>query len=144
MLHGASTTPFISSLTKHSYTTKKLFSKSQMYVLFMWQTKFYTQHELTCIWRALSAASSSCLQSVFGSNQLHAATIDTLPEEGIRAQCLLHSYNTDISKILLKLGHRKFLTNQTLLFLFSSFQTQDWMLPVPVYIKSFLVVKIIH
>lgn len=48
----------------------------------MWQTTFYTQHELTCICRTLDAASSSSLESVFGSNQKHEATIDTFPSEG--------------------------------------------------------------
>jgi hypothetical protein len=46
----------------------------------MWQTKFYTQHELTSICRTLDAASSSSLEPVFGSNQKHETAIDTFPK----------------------------------------------------------------
>jgi hypothetical protein len=40
--------------------------------------------ELTFIFRALAAASSSSLELVFGSNQLHEGTIVILPEEIIK------------------------------------------------------------
>jgi len=56
-------------------------------------------NELTFIFRAIAAASSSFLEFVFGSNQLHAGTIVTLPEGGIKVQCLLHSYTADKCKI---------------------------------------------
>jgi hypothetical protein len=41
-------------------------------------------NELTIICRALATASSPSLDLVFCSNQLHAGTIDTLPERGIK------------------------------------------------------------
>jgi hypothetical protein len=87
----------------------------------MWQTKFYTLHELTCICRALAAASSSSLDSVFGSIQLHTAVIDTLPEEGIKINVYCTSLTVDKRKILLNLRNRRFLPNSFLLFLFSCF-----------------------
>jgi hypothetical protein len=47
----------------------------------MWQTGVHIRHALTCICRAFSAASSSSLELVFGSIQLHRTAIETLPEE---------------------------------------------------------------
>ena len=73
---------------------------------FMRQTKFYTQHDLTCICRTRSAVSSSSLESIIGSIHRAEVTIDTLPEEGIKIQCLLHSFTADNCNILLKKGHQ--------------------------------------
>jgi hypothetical protein len=87
----------------------------------MWQTKFYTHYELTSICRTLAAASSSSLESVFGSFQLHTAVIDTLPEEGIKFNVYCTSLTVDKRKILLNLRNRRFLPNSFLLFLFSCF-----------------------
>jgi hypothetical protein len=50
---------------------------------------------LTFIFRALAAASSSSLELVFGSNQLHEGTIVILPEEIIKFKCLLHPFTAD-------------------------------------------------
>ena len=47
-------------------------------------------NELTFIFRALAAASSSSLELVFGSSQLHEGTIVILPEKIIEFQCLLN------------------------------------------------------
>jgi hypothetical protein len=123
---------------------KILFSKCSMHVPFMWQTKFCTQHKLTRICPTIEAASSSYLESVFGSNQKHEATIDTLPAEGIKFHCLLHSFTADNCKILLLLGHTRFLPNSFQLFLFSSFQTLYWMLPFNSDIQKFSIWQIIH
>jgi hypothetical protein len=115
-----------------------------MHVPFIWQTKFYTQHELTRICRTLEAAPSSSLVSVFGSIQSHEAAIDTLPKEGIKSHCLRHSFTADNSKLLLKSGHKSFLPNSFKLILFSFFCTLDWMLPVHLDIQRFSIWQIIH
>ena len=95
-----------------------------MHVPFMWQTKFYIQHDLTCISCALAAASSSSLESIFGCIQKPTATIDTLPKEGIKIQCLLHPFTADNYKIFLK----KITQDSLQIHFHYSFQTLDWML----------------
>ena len=92
-----------------------------MHLLFMWQTTFYTHHELTCICRALAAASCSSLESAFGSIQPQKDVIDTLPEEGIKISFCCTSLTVDKRKILLNLRNRRFLPNSFPLFLFFSF-----------------------
>jgi len=77
------------------------------------------------------------LESVFGSIQLNENVIDTFPEEGIIIQYLLHEFTADSCKMLHKLGHTRFLPNPFGLFLFSSFQTLDWMLAVRLDIQIF-------
>ena len=87
----------------------------------MWQTTFNNNYELTSICRTLAAASTSSLESVFGSIQLHTAVIDIFPEEGININFYWTSLTVDKRKILLKIRNRRFLPNSFLLFLFSSF-----------------------
>jgi hypothetical protein len=114
---------------------------------------FYTHHELTCICRTLAAASSSSLESAFGSIQLHEAAIDTLPEKEIKKtiSTAYHSplrnaryYLSKNTQVLLKSGHKRFLPNSNQLLLFSSFQSLDLMLPVRLDIQKFLIRQIIH
>ena len=129
---------FLLDKSKYSPIVQQfLFLKPSNYVPFIWQTKFYTQHELTCICRALEAAASSSLESMFGSIHWHADTIDSLPQEGMKIQSLLHSISADNCKILLNLRHTTFLTNSFHLFLFSYFQTMYSTLSVLLDIQNF-------
>ena len=70
-----------------------LFWESSLKVRFMWQTRFHTQHALTCICRALSVACLSSSESIVGSNHWQKETIDTLPEEKTKLryiQCVMY------------------------------------------------------
>jgi len=103
----------------------------------MWQTTFYTQHELTSICRTLDAASSSCLESVFGSYQKHWTAIDTFPKEGKESSMSTPFIRPTKFRHILKKGNKIFPPNSFQLCLFSSFQTLDWMLQVHLYIQNF-------